>query len=170
MGRTIKTIIDGVPVELEIVKIGSSVASENSSDLTKAVIVNDGNGGSTVPAITTPSQNVRILQIGDDKSPATASDVEKVNKAINQNKDMGQVLEDIANCLQATGKDWWKSKVIWINLITIIGSCAAYLGFDFKSHNINPETIATLITVVLGVVNLYYRKGTDIPINPIFGK
>jgi hypothetical protein len=170
MNKTISTTIDGIPIELEIIDFdnkNSKVQNESTSNQPKEVLVADGNGGSKAPPISTPSQKIRVVRIGSEETPATAADVEKVNSAIQDNVDLQHILEDLVSNIQTAGKNWWQSKVIWINLITVIISASAYFGIDLEKYNINPDFIATLITIILGMVNLYYRKGTDTPINPI---
>jgi len=169
MNKIINTTIDGIPIELEIVNFDSknlnSLTEEQNQP--KEVLVSDGNGGSKAPPISTPSKKIRVTRIGNEEKPASAADVEKVSGAIKDNTDLQHVLEDLVSNIQVSGKNWWNSKVIWINLITVITSASAYFGLDLKQYNINIDLIATLITIVLGIANLYYRKGTDIPINQI---
>lgn len=171
MNKIINTKIDGIPIELEIINFDnkSPQNTENTEETNqpKEVMVADGNGGSKAPPISTPSNKIRVTRIGTEETPATAADVDKVTSAIKENVDLQHVLEDLVFGIQIAGKDWWQSKVIWINLITVIVSASAYFGFDLKKYNINADFLATLITIILGMVNLYYRKGTDTPINQI---
>jgi hypothetical protein len=162
MKQLIKTKIDGVPVILEIVKMGPADAPQ-INNLEKNI------AAESEDYIVAPPQQVRVVKIGEDDKPATPSEVAKVKDKIEKTDDPAILIQNIANSIQTTpsGKDFWTSKVFWINIIALLGSIAAYFGFDFKAHDINPEAVATFVTTILAVVNLYYRKGTDRPLNPI---
>lgn len=80
-----------------------------------------------------------------------------------------EIVQDISVISQiiTSGKDWWKSRILWVNALTIIGSLTTYFGFDLKSHGINYDALATAITTILGVANIVLRFFTKIAINSI---
>ena len=171
MPKRIKTTIDGVPVELEVIKIGPANADAIANlkdDWGAEVIIADGNGGDTAGAMVTTDNSVRVVKVGNDVTPATPEDVKKVENAVVKT-DSATLITNLAESLESlpAGIEFWQSRTVWINIIAIVASLAAYFGFDFKAHNISQETVVTVITTVLGLVNLYLRKGTDKPINPV---
>lgn len=69
---------------------------------------------------------------------------------------------DLLNGIQKMPcKEIWQSKVIWLNVLSIVATISAHFGFDFKAHGIDEESVATIIITVVGIVNVYLRKGTD---------
>ena len=148
MNQIIKTKIDGIAIEIEI---ANATPQENQ------------------PIVQPAKQQVVSVKIGDSENPVCASDVAKIQKALADNTDVATLIIEIAKAIQdtPTGKDFWLSKVFWLNVLTVIGTIALYFGFDFKAHNLNPELIATLITTILGAINVYLRGGTNAPINPL---
>ena len=81
-----------------------------------------------------------------------------------------EIVQDISVISQAisvAGKDWWKSKILWVNIVTVIASVSAYFGFDFQSHGINPHKVATSITTILGIANVVLRIYSTTNIKPI---
>lgn len=165
MNQIIKTKIDGVPVEIEIAKMGPATASE-IKDLEINIASEDKN---YVISSSQQAQQIRIVRIGDDGKPASEEDISKVKNALQNNKDTATFIQNLTNSIQnpPAGKDFWQSKVFWINTITVIGTLTAYFGFDFKAHNIDPEMVATIVTTIIGLLNLYFRRGTATPWNPV---
>jgi hypothetical protein len=171
MPKTIKTTIDGIPVELEVVKIGPASADAIQhlrDDLGAEVIVVDGNGGDTSEPITSSDCGVRVVSVGNTEKPASPEDVVKISNAISKT-DAATLITNLAESVEnlPAGIEFWQSRTVWVNIIAIVASAAAYFGFDFKAHNISQETVVTIITTALGIINLYLRKGTDKPINPV---
>ena len=171
MPKTIKTIIDGVPVELQVRKIGpasSDAIQQLKDDWGAEVVVVDGNGGDKSEPITSSDCGVRVVSVGNADKPATPEDVVKVSNAVSKS-DAATLITNLADSLESlpVGIEFWQSKTVWLNIIAIVASLAAYFGFDFKAHGISQETVVTIITTILGIVNLYLRKGTDRPINPV---
>lgn len=164
MNQIIKTTIDGVPVEIEITKMGPATAPEINK-LETNLSKEDKNY--------VPSQqitSVNVVRIGTNGKPATEEEIAKVKAALKDgNIDITTLIQNLANSINTVpaGKDFWASKVVWINFLAIVGTVAAYFGFDFKAHNIDPEIVATLITTIVGILNLYYRKGTSTPLNNV---
>lgn len=72
------------------------------------------------------------------------------------NQEVVQDIEVISQILSES-KIWWKSKMLWVNILTIIGSLTAYFGFDLKAHGINYDALATTITTILGIANIVLR-------------
>ena len=160
MNQIIKTKIDGVPVEIEMISVGPATPVEILA-LEKSL-----NSENTEPISSNPLQITKI-KVGDDKTPATAADVEKVQKALSGKKDAATLISDLAQSVKENpnGKDWWKSKTIWVNLISIVVTVLTYFGIDAK---VNPQletAIVTIAPLIIGMLNLYLRKGTDIKIN-----
>lgn len=169
MGKTIKTTIDGVPVELEILNVGttsSEVLEHLSEHLSKEVTIQDGNGGAKAKPIVTSDNNIRVLSVGSQDKPATPADVQKVSNAVSKT-DTVALIAELANQIQIEGKNWYTSKVIWINIGAIVVAISGYFGFDLKEHGINIETLISIIPVILAVLNIYFRAKSNEPIKPI---
>ena len=77
---------------------------------------------------------------------------------------VSNVVDLLDTIKDSQGKEIWQSKVVWLNVISIMATAAAHFGFDFKAHGINEESLATLIITIVGIINLYLRKGTDTPL------
>ena len=158
---TIKTIINGVPVELEFVNAADG-------DITlREVQVQDGNGGSKVNPISSLDQSVRVISVGSAEKPASPEDVVNISNAVansNASTIISEVSDLLNNIKDISGKEIWQSKVVWLNVLSIAATIAAHFGFDFKAHGINEETLATILVTAVGIINLYLRKGTDTPL------
>jgi hypothetical protein len=167
---TIHTTIDGIPVELEIIKINSTdtAAFEHLNEhLSKEVVIKDGNGGSTSPAIISNDQKIRVATIGSDKIPASAKDISKISNSVS-NANITDIIHDIsilAQNIESAPKDWWTSKIIWVNIGTIIVSLTTYFGFDLKSHGIDMNTLIAFIPTILGFINILLRKNSSQPLS-----
>ena len=54
-------------------------------------------------------------------------------------------------------KPFWASKTLWVNVIAVIASITVTLGL----FDLTPELQATIIGVVMGIVNIALRFVTD---------
>ena len=54
-------------------------------------------------------------------------------------------------------KPFWASKTLWVNVIVVIASITGALGL----FDLTPELQATIIGVVMGIVNIALRFVTD---------
>ena len=52
-------------------------------------------------------------------------------------------------------KDWWQSKTVWVNLLTLVLSILLFLQGEQWIIN-NPETVA-LIGTAIGILNIFLR-------------
>lgn len=158
---TIKTEISGVPVELEFFnKEGSDVTTTDMP----AVQIYDGNGGFNIKPVLSSDQGLRIVSVGSENKPATTSDINKVVESVSTSNTcsiVSEVTDLLKNINAIPCKEIWQSKVIWLNVLSIAATVAAHYGFDFKAHGIDEESVATLIITVVGIINVYLRKGTD---------
>jgi len=160
MNQIIKTQIDGVPVEIEIVSVGPATPVEINT------LESNINKENQAPIQSAPQQ-IKTIKIGNTDNPASEEDVAKVQKALADKKDAATLITDLATTIQnmPAGKNWWESKVVWVNIIGIITTGLAYFGIDAK---VNPELetfVVTVLPLIIGAINLYYRKGTNIPLN-----
>jgi len=104
---------------------------------------------------------VRVLKVGDDKNPATEAEFNAVVDKINNTPtEMIQSLIVSLNNIPE-GKRWWQSRIVWVNIVAIIGAVSAHLGLPI---HIEPELAMTIYPAILGLINLYLRNKTDKPI------
>lgn len=158
MNQIIKTKIDGVPVEIEITKMGPATAPEVNK-LENNIAKEDKN------YIVTAPQEIKLIRIGED-GKANTEDVAKVKAALeNSGKTPTALVEDLVNSIEAVpaGKDWWASKVVWVNVISILSAIAAHFGFT--SFQIDPQLFDTIFPIIIAVINVYLRKGTNVPLS-----
>lgn len=155
MNQIIKTKIDGVPVEIEIVKMGPATAPE-IKNLEKNIAKEDKN------YVLSPPQQVKVVKIGENGN-ASPEEVAKVKKALEESKDPAALIQDLVTSISniPSGKDWWTSKTVWINGLAIITALLAYFNVDFQ---IDPELFAVILPVLIGLINLWLRKGTATPL------
>ncbi len=151
MNKIITTVIDDIPVELEI--ITSNKLSLNKNDLNKI----NANGE-------TESTQIKIIKIGSDDKIPTDEQVKNIQSKIDSH-----FVELIINLLENlsspnVGKYWWKSKTVWVNIVAIITAIGAMFGLNIP---LDPELCMTIFTLIIGLINLFLRKGTDIPLKPI---
>ena len=77
------------------------------------------------------------------------------------------VVTDDNNIIAVVQKNWYMSKTIWVNLIGLIFSTLTIFGLKKTLTPEQVSTIAQLLAVVLTIVNIYLRKGNNIPISDI---
>jgi hypothetical protein len=161
MNQIIKTKIDGVPVEIEISKMGPATVPEIKT-LESNISKED---TSYVPTTTKEVQNVRILKIGED-GKASPEDVARVKKTLEgSEKNPAALVQDLVNSIEnvPNGKDWWASKVVWLNVISIITAILTHFGIT--SFQLDPQLFDTVFPVIIAVINLWLRKGTSGPLS-----
>jgi len=101
---------------------------------------------------------VRVLKVGDDKNPATEAEFNAVVDKINNTPtEMIQSLIVSLNNIPE-GKRWWQSRIVWVNIVAIIGAVSAHFGLPM---HIEPELAMTIYPLVLGLINVYLRNKTD---------
>ena len=146
MSKIIQTKIDNVPVELEIINVGPA-----SPDDIKRLSENLAKEATVKPA------SVRVLKVGTDKNPASVEEIQKIEDQVNNTpaEMMGDLIESLSTVEE--GKNWWKSKTVWVNIVAIVGSIGAVFGFNIP---LDPELCMTLFPVILGAINLVLRKTT----------
>ena len=151
--RIIKTQIDGIPVELTIHKLGPATNSEVRN---------------IASSLNAEDQNFQIT----NKNNMSKSDVQKVEQKIkdieqqsNGSEEIFEYLLDLYNEVQINNdKDWWKSKTIWVNVAAIVAILGSFFGLNL---NIPPETLVTLAGVIMPLINIWLRKGTDRKLKPM---
>jgi len=155
MNQIIKTKIDGVPVEVEVVKMGPATAPEINK-LEKSIAKEDKD------YVLSPPQQITVVKIGENGN-ASPEDVDKVKKALAESKDPAALIQDLVVSVSnvPSGKDWWTSKTVWLNGLAILTAFFAYFNVDFK---IDPELFAVIFPVIVGMINLWLRKGTATPL------
>lgn len=62
------------------------------------------------------------------------------------------------------GKDFYKSKTFWVNLVAIVASIAGVFSLDL---GLDPETQTAVVASIMGVVNIVLRFITKEPIKPV---
>ena len=62
------------------------------------------------------------------------------------------------------GKYFYKSKTFWVNIVAIAASMFGVFGLDI---DLNPEAQATVVTTIMGFVNIVLRFTTKEPIKPM---
>jgi hypothetical protein len=157
MSKTIKTKIDGVPVELEIINVGPSSPIKLhrlSENLAKEIDVKQ----------PFPPTQVRVLKVGSDEQPATPKDVQRIKEQVDNTPT--ELVVDLIESLTSIpeGKKWWQSKTIWVNIAAMVAATTALFGLPI---HINPEVAMTLYPIVLGVVNLFLRSKTNQGLNHV---
>jgi len=160
--QTFKATINGVPVEFELVQVGSDSQTVVSQD----VIIKDGNGGGKAKAMVSTDQSLRVITVGSDKTPASPKDVANVHNVVTSTSAadlIANLIDSIKN--NPVGKELWQSKTVWVNIIAIAATISAHYGFDWKAHGIDEQTIVMVVTTALGIINVVLRKGTDTPLN-----
>lgn len=145
--KIIKTQIDGVPVELEILNIGPASPDQInrlSDNLAKEVKV-------------APTQ-VRVLKVGTDENPASEETIKKIEAQATESPHelIGDLIENITDL--ESGKVWWKSKTIWVNIVAVIVAIGATFGLNIP---LDPELCMVIFPTILGVINLILRGKTD---------
>lgn len=58
-------------------------------------------------------------------------------------------------------KSWWKSKTIWLNLITLLVGVAGVLAGE---EWINSQVVMAITSLVIPILNLILRYLTEAPI------
>lgn len=159
MSKIITTKIDGVPVKLEILNVGP--ASPDEIQRLSNNLAQESNVSTKLPA------QVKVLKIGTDEKPATAEEVKKIEEQVGNTP--AEMIGDLVDSLSEVdeGKEWWQSRMVWVNIAAIIGSIGAVFGFNIP---IDPELAMTIFPLILGVVNLILRKKTSKSIKPIIKK
>ena len=147
MSKIIKTQIDNVPVELEIINVGPASPDDIkrlSENLAKEATVKS-------------ASTVRVLKVGTNENPATVEEIQKIEAQVNESpaEMMGDLIESLSTVEE--GKKWWKSKTVWVNIVAIIGSIGAVFGLNIP---LDPELCMTLFPIILGAINIVLRKTT----------
>lgn len=154
MSKIIKTKIDNVPVELEILKVGP--ASPDQIQRLGANLAKESSVGTT-------EASVRVVSIGSKEQPASEEDVARVKAHVkNPSTDLVvDLIESISNVEE--GKEWYQSRTVWVNALAILAGIFAQFGMSF---DIEPETAMTLYPLILGFINVVLRKMTKSPLKP----
>jgi len=63
--------------------------------------------------------------------------------------------------IENTIKPWWKSKTMWVSIITIVAG--AFSGLVDQNLVTNPKIVSVILTVV-GILNLVLRMVTSTPV------
>ena len=170
MSKIITTIIDGIPVELEILSIApkstKSTKSTKSSESSDGVNKRDEN--LTDDATLGIKENdsltaqVRVIKVGSDEIKADTATVEKIEEEVKNNpaKFIRGLIESIVTV--GPGKVWWRSRTVWVNIAAIIVSIGAYFGLNI---HLDPEFCMMLFPVILSVINLILRAMTKKPLD-----
>ena len=164
----IKTKIVGIPVEVEIVCVQLD-------------------GGQT-------ANTVKVLSIGDGKTIYTPEDIDRLHNALEDlKKNPWPIINDILNNIQkeenttttttilaettttttlkpddnSITKNWYLSRTIWVNIIGLLASTLTIFGLKHQLTSDQVSTISQLIVTVMVIINLYLRKGTNIPLKDI---
>ena len=157
MGKIIETLIDGVPVQLEVKVIGPA----SPDDIRRLNASLDGEISS--------SENLK-----PSKPDVTTTVPVPVNEASNTTETKpietkpapielaGDLIDSIQNV--PVGKEWWQSRTVWVNILAIATSIGATIGFNVP---ITPEMAMILYPIILGAVNLVLRSITKKPLNPV---
>ena len=109
----------------------------------------------------------------DIKNPIeTVREVEKVNNTVKPSKNkegIVEIVEVIEEEIKKSNdeKPWWTSKVILVNIGALIVMGTAYFGFDLKSHGINIQNIIEIASLVLPLINIWFRSRSSNPTKPI---
>jgi hypothetical protein len=108
------------------------------------------------------STRVRVLKVGDDENPATESEINSIVDKINNTPT--EMIQNLITSLTTVpeGKEWWQSRMVWVNVVAIIGAISAYFGLPI---HIEPELAMTIYPLILGLINVYLRNKTNKPIN-----
>lgn len=138
MKDLIKTKIDGVPVELQIINVGPS---------------------------TPESINQLQKNLAQEENIDSKIAVVKVSKKNEENKTTNttQLIENLFESINSIpkGKFWWQSKTIWVNVIAILAAIISYFGMPV---DLDSETSMAIATIILGAINLFLRNKTHTPI------
>jgi len=147
MSKIIKTQIDGIDVELELTNIGDDIVTDVISGQDK------------------PAPQIKIVKVGNGEG-ASSEDTKKVEDKVNGNSAelVANIIEAISQ-LPASGKPWYQSKTLWVNIIAIVSAIAAYFGFQLSF--LTPELMMVLVSVIIGLINIYLRTKSKDPIKPI---
>lgn len=176
MGKIIKTVIGGIPVELELLATENKVQEvidRINKEAPGKLVVFDGKGeasGSTKEtSISTTDNFVKVVSVGSDQLPAKEEDIAKIKETVS-NSDANTLIANLLETIQNNPEDiaLWQSKTFWVNVIALLGAVATYFGKDLK---LTPEaiaTISTLIVLVASSINVYLRKGTNRKIKSFF--
>lgn len=71
-----------------------------------------------------------------------------------------EVITEIITEVVANPKEWWKSKTLWVNAITLVGSVVLSLGIT----GLDAAMVAQITTVALAVANVVLRLVTKDPV------
>ena len=155
MSQIIKTKIDGVDVEIEFTTEVFNPVTETTTTATTT-------SAPKSPAIIDLTKQVKIIKVGEGKPEELA----KVKAAIeSENKTPTEFLQDLLNSLQNVqeGKNWWESKVVWINVISIVAATLTHFGIT--TFKFDPQLFDMIFPCVIAIVNMYLRKGTKTPLS-----
>lgn len=157
MNKTIKTTLDGVPVEMELHSIGPSsrvMIDRMKGNLASEIIVD---------LQKVPSQKTNAVQQPKETQNMSQEKPEVKETVSVGNEKFVQEIEQIGQEIQNSTpeKPWWTSKIIIANLAFVISGLATVFGFNIQ---ISEETIA-IIGAIMGVINIYLRKTTTSPIS-----
>ena len=153
MSTIIKTQIDNVPVELEVINVGPA----NPEDIKLL-----GENLAREAFLNSPSTStVRLLKVGTDEEPATVEEIKNIEDQVENTpaEMIGNLIESLS--VVEGGKKWWKSKTVWVNIVAIVGAVGAMFGLNIP---LDPELCMTVFPVILGVINLVLRKKTKEPL------
>jgi len=86
-----------------------------------------------------------------------------------QKESVVEIIEEISEEIKKENeeKPWWTSKVILVNIGALIVMGTAYFGFDLKSHGINIQSIIEIASIMLPIVNIWFRSRSSNPTKPI---
>jgi arginine exporter protein ArgO len=163
MEKRIQTVIDGVPVIFELLSVGP--ASPEAITALEENLKREVSANSNL-SIQTQNGKTLVAKIGNEQNPATQEDIAKVQKAINTGAINPADLIDRINQIEqamsqsTTDKPWWTSRTIISNVLFIVVAIAAVFGFNIQ---VSEEWI-TIIGVLMGIINIWLRKGTNKPI------
>ena len=151
MSKIIKTQIDGIDVELELTNFG-----EESSTIVTTGEINTQEK---------PAPQIKVIKVGNGDG-ASEEDTKKVTDKVNSHS--AELIASLINAISqipASGKPWWQSRILWVNIIAILSSVTAYFGFSLNF--LTPEMCMTLVPIIMGALNIYLRLRAKDPIQPI---
>jgi hypothetical protein len=129
--NTVKTTINGKKVELGL---------NNGNVATPKIEV--------LGVVEESSDSVEIQKVHDK--------VEKIQSKIPEDMDVIDYIEDLQD--KTEGKEWWKSKTIWVNVSALIMMALSLFGFNLY---VDPEVLMLIASILVPMINLWLRNKTD---------
>lgn len=152
MNQTFKTQIDGVNVEIQINHPDHDDPRAETTSTTTAAIL--------TTSTTTPQFN--IVKVGEGKT----EEIAKVKAALSDgNKDSAALVQDLINSIESvpSGKDWWASKTVWVNAISILAAILTHFGIT--NFDLDAQMFDMAFPIIIAIINMWLRRGTNVPLS-----